>query len=126
MIFDFGSILVILFFIVYLFPIIFFPSCKRNEVFGLRHKKCFESEEIWHKIHVRAAIMTIPFAILNLLLIFMKNAIAKTVLSLIILTLVIVGWNIIVKYTDRDYFKRKALEEEKQLKEQIKKESGWR
>ncbi len=124
--FDLGSALVILFFVVYLFPIIFFPTCKRNEVFGLRHKKCFESEEIWHKIHMRAAIMTIPFAILNLLLLFMKNAIAKKVLSLIILTLVIVGWNIIVKYTDRDYFKRKESEEEKQLKEQIKKESGWR
>lgn len=124
--FDLGSILVILFFVIYLFPIIFFPTCKRNEIFGLRHRKCFESEEIWHKIHVRAAIMTIPFAILNLLLIFMKNATAKTVLSLIILTLVIVGWNIIVKYTDRDYFKRKSLEEERQLKEQIKKESGWR
>lgn len=70
--------------------------------------------------------MTIPFAILNLSLLFIKNAIAKTVLSLIILTLVIVGWNIIVKYTDRDYFKRKALKEKKQLMGQIKNESVWR
>ncbi len=109
--FYLGSALVILFFVVYLIPMIFFPVCKRNEVFGLRHKKCFESEEIWHKIHVRTAIMTIPFAILNLSLLFIKNAVAKTVLSLIILTIVIVGWNIIVKYTDRNYFKKKRLEE---------------
>ena len=117
MIFDFGSILVILFFVIYMFIIIFFPICKRNEVFGLRHRKCFESEAIWHKIHVRAAIMTIPFAILNLSLIFIKNALTKTILTLVILATVIIGWNIIVKYTNKGYFKRKKEEEERQLKE---------
>lgn len=64
--------------------------------------------------------MTIPFAILDLLLIFINNAILKIVLTLIILTLVIIGWNMIVKYTDRAYFKKK------ELNEQIKKESGWK
>lgn len=70
--------------------------------------------------------MTIPFAILDLLLIFINNAILKIVLTLIILTLVIIGWNMIVKYTDRAYFKKKEEIEKEELNEQIKKESGWK
>lgn len=70
--------------------------------------------------------MTIPFAILDLLLIFINNAILKIVLTLIILTLVIIGWNMIVKYTDRAYFKKKEEIEKKELNEQIKKEFGWK
>ncbi len=75
---DLGTIIVIIFFLIYLLPIIFFSLSKRNEIFELKHKKCFESEEIWHKIHVRATVMTIPFAILDLLLIFINNAILKS------------------------------------------------
>lgn len=51
--------------------------------------------------------MTIPFATLNLSLIFIKNALTKTILTLVILATVIIGWNIIVKYTYKGYFKRK-------------------
>lgn len=89
----------------------FFPICKRNEVFGLKHRNCFASEDLWHKIHVRAAIIIIHFAILNLSLIFIKNAITKTILTFVILATVIIGWNITVKYADKDYFKGKKEEE---------------
>ena len=70
--------------------------------------------------------MTIPFAILDLLLIFINNAILKIVLTLIILTLVIIGWNMIVKYTHSAYFNKKKEIEKKELNEQIKKEFGWK
>ena len=85
--------------------VLFFPICKRNEIFGLKHRNCFASEDLWHKIHVRATIIIIHFAILNLSLIFIKNAITKK-FYIVILTAVI-----IVKYADKDYFKGKKEEE---------------
>lgn len=37
--------------ILYLIVIIFFTLSKRNKYFGLRFKKCFLSEKLWHKMN---------------------------------------------------------------------------
>ncbi len=67
--------------ILYLIVIIFFPLSKRNKYFGLRFKKCFLSEKLWHKIHLRASIVTIPFALLDLVLISCRGYINKEILG---------------------------------------------
>lgn len=85
--------------ILYLIVIIFFPLSKRNKYFGLRFKKCFLSEKLWHKIHLRASIVTIPFALLDLVLIFVEDISIKKYLAIIILVSVIILWNLVVKFT---------------------------
>lgn len=124
--FNTGTFLLFLFGTMYLIAIIFFPFIKRNEVFGLREKKCFASEEIWHKIHVRASIATIPFALLNTFFIFVKNPITKLIVSFGIFIMVIITWSLIIRCTDKDYFRKKEQQEREELEKQKKKESGWR
>ena len=124
--FDLGTYILLLFCLIFLLTIILFPISKRNEIFGLRHTKCFESEEIWHKVHVHASIATIPILILTFFCIFLNNAILKTFLAIFMITLAIIVWNLVVKYTNRNYFQEKKKKEQEELNEQIKKESGWR
>lgn len=104
----------------------FFPYTKRNKLFGIRTEKSFISEEVWHKVHIRSSIATIPYAIINTIGLFLSNEVFKEVLAHIVLVAVIVTWNVICNVTANNAFKQKREEERRELEETIKKESGWR
>lgn len=123
---DIGTFLVLQFLVIFLFSTIVFPFTKRNELLGIRVKQSFESEEIWHKIHVIASIATIPFDIILFILLFVESAIVKGILAFFITILIIYTYSIIPILSTRKYFKMKNEKEAKELEEQIKKESGWR
>lgn len=123
---GFGTCLSILFSIIYILCILVFPLCKRNDIFGLRHEKCFESEKIWHKIHLIASFVTIPYAILSIVTLFLCSEILKIIISFVILILVITSWHFVIQCTERNYFEEKKQKEQKELIEQEKRETGWR
>lgn len=123
---DLGTILLLLYLVIYLIAIVLFPYTKRNGLFGIRTKKSFVSEEIWHKVHVRSSIATIPYAVINFVGLFLSNEVFKEVLAHIVLVAVIVTWSIICNVTANKAFKQKREEERLELEETIKKESGWR
>ena len=85
-----------------------------------------KSEEIWHKVHVAASYATIPFVLISILLIFINNMWFKIVLGSILLLVLPRVWDIVVKIvTKKDAIDLKE-KEQKELEDQIKKESGWR
>jgi len=122
---DPGTALLFLFLILYIVFAATMPYTKRNEIYGIKLRICYESEELWHKIHVNASYVTIPFIIINIICLFLKNAILKTFLAILICLLLCVTWSFVAKIIGKKYLKQKRIDEEKELKEAIKRESGW-
>ena len=122
---DLGTLLNIFLMILYLIIVISFQFVKIGS-WGLKRNICMKSEEIWHKVHVAASYATIPFVLISILLIFINNMWLKIALGLILLLLLPRIWNIVVKIvTKKDAIDLKE-KEQKELEDQIKKESGWR
>ena len=122
---DLGTVLNIFLMILYLIIVISFQYVKIGP-FGLKRNICMKSEEIWHKVHVAASYATIPFVLISILLIFINNMWLKIALGLILLLLLPRIWDIVVKIvTKKDVIDLKE-KEQKELEDQIKKESGWR
>ena len=122
---DLGTVLNIFLMILYLIIVISFQFVKIGS-WGLKRNICMKSEEIWHKVHVAASYATIPFILISILLIFINNMWLKIAFSLILLLLLPRIWDIVVKIvTKKDAIDLKE-KEQKELEDQIKKESGWR
>ena len=122
---DLGTVLNIFLMILYLIIVISFQFVKIGP-WGLKRNICMKSEEIWHKVHVAASYATIPFVLISILLIFINNMWLKIAFSLILLLLLLRIWDIVVKIvTKKDAIDLKE-KEQKELEDQIKKESGWR
>ena len=122
---DLGTVLNIFLMILYLIIVISFQFVKIGS-WGLKRNICMKSEEIWHKVHVAASYATIPFVLISILLIFINNMWLKIAFSLILLLLLPRIWDIVVKIvTKKDAIDLKE-KEQKELEDQIKKESGWR
>ena len=122
---DLGTVLNIFLMILYLIIVISFQYVKIGS-WGLKRNICMKSEEIWHKVHVAASYATIPFVLISILLIFINNMWLKIAFSLILLLLLPRIWDIVVKIvTKKDAIDLKE-KEQKELEDQIKKESGWR
>ncbi len=122
---DLGTLLNIFLMILYLIIVISFQFVKIGS-WGLKRNICMKSEEIWHKVHVAASYATIPFVLISILLIFINNMWLKIAFSLILLLLLPRIWDIVVKIvTKKDAIDLKE-KEQKELEDQIKKESGWR
>ena len=111
--------------ILYLIIVISFQFVKIGS-WGLKRNICMKSEEIWHKVHVTASYATIPFVLISILLIFIYNMWFKIVLGSILLLLLPRVWDIVVKFTTKTYSQELKKQEQKELEQQIKKESGWR
>lgn len=94
-IFESGTFFVSVMFIVLVACTIFFPFLKRNELFGIRTKKSRTSEEVWHKIHVIAAILTIPFDILLIIILLIEDSFTQTFLGIIVISVVFAMYFII-------------------------------
>ena len=122
---DLGTVLNIFLMILYLIIVISFQFVKIGS-WGLKRNICMKSEEIWHKVHVAASYATIPFVLISIVMIFVNNMWFKIACGSILLLLLPRVWDIVVKIVT----KKDALEinqkEQRDLKEQIKKESGWR
>ena len=122
---DLGTVLNIFLMILYLIIVISFQYVKIGP-WGLKRNICMKSEEIWHKVHVAASYATIPFVLVSILLIFINNMWFKIVLGSILLLLLPRVWDIVVKIvTKKDAIDLKE-KEQKEIEDQIKKESGWR
>ena len=122
---DLGTVLNIFLMILYLIIVISFQFVKIGP-WGLKRNICMKSEEIWHKVHVVASYATIPFVLISILLIFINNMWFKIVLGSILLLVLPRVWDIVVKIvTKKDAIDLKE-KEQKELEDQIKKESGWR
>jgi len=122
---DLGTVLNIFLMILYLIIVISFQYVKIGP-WGLKRNICMKSEEIWHQVHVAASYATIPFVLISILLIFINNMWFKIVLGSILLLLLPRVWDIVVKIvTKKDAIDLKE-KEQKELEDQIKKESGWR
>ena len=120
-----GTVLNIFLMILYLIIVISFQYVKIGS-WGLKRNICMKSEEIWHKVHVTASYATIPFVLISILLIFINNMWLKIALGLILLLLLSRIWDIVVKIvTKKDAIDLKE-KEQKELEDQIKKESGWK
>ena len=122
---DLGTVLNIFLMILYLIIVISFQFAKIGS-WGLKRNICMKSEEIWHKVHVAASYATIPFVLISILLIFINNMWFKIVLGSILLLLLPRVWDIVVKFTTKTYSQELKKQEQKELEQQIKKESGWR
>lgn len=85
-----------------------------------------KSEEIWHKVHVAASYATMPFVLISIMVIFISNMWFKIVMGLVLLFLLPRVWDIVVKFTTKMYLQELKKQEQKELEQQIKKESGWR
>ncbi len=123
---DYGFITILIWLVITLVATISFPFIHINEVFGLRHEVIMHSEELWHKTHMWASIFTIPFDIILVLCLFIKEPLTKRLLGVLIIFLVIVVWNLVVYFCSKEEVKQKKLKEQKELEENINKESGWR
>ena len=122
---DFGTVLNIFLMILYLIIVISFQYVKIGP-WGLKRNICMKSEEIWHKVHVAASYATIPFVLISILLIFINNMWFKIACGSILLLLLPRVWDIVVKIvTKKDAIDLKE-KEQKEIEDQIKKESGWR
>ena len=122
---DLGTVLNIFLMILYLIIVISFQYVKIGS-WGLKRNICMKSEEIWHKVHVAASYATIPFVLISILLIFINNMWLKIASGLILLLLLSRVWDIVVKIvTKKDAIDLKE-KEQKELEDQIRKESGWR
>lgn len=123
---DEGTIVLFIFLAILLVCTFAFPFIKMNGFFGIRLKKTFESEELWHKTHVFAAVFTIPSDIALILCLFLNGATEKIFLGFIIVNIQIFIYYLTAHFVTKNYFKNKKIQEQKELEEQIKKESGWR
>ena len=85
-----------------------------------------KSEEIWHKVHAVSSYATMPFVLISIVLIFISNMWFKIVMGLVLLFLLPREWDIVVKFTTKTYSQELKKQEQKELEQQIKKESGWR
>ena len=124
--FDIGTFVVLLVLVAFLKATISFPFLKRNKFSGIRVSKSFESEDIWHKIHVIAAIFTIPFDIILVVILFLEDSFAKIFLSLLVMIVVVIIYFIIPEVSTKKYFLEKSIKEKKELEILIKKETGWK
>lgn len=124
-IFDLGFIVNSVFIIIYMIAIFAFPFVKIG-LLGLKQQAVMRSEEIWHKVHVIASIFTIPFLLLSIAVLFIENWLTKSLISLPIVFMAIFTWNVVAKVVTKKNEKTIKLKEQKDLEEQIKKESGWR
>ena len=122
---DLGTVLNIFLMILYLIIVISFQFAKIGS-WGLKRNICMKSEEIWHKVHVAASYATIPFVLISILLIFINNMWLKIALGSILLLLLPRVWNIVVKLATKKDTIEINLKEQKELENQIKKESGWK
>ena len=122
---DLGTLLNIFLMILYLIIVISFQYVKIGP-FGLKRSICMKSEEIWHKVHVVASYATMPFVLISIVLIFISNMWFKIVIGLVLLFLLPRVWDIVVKFTTKTYSQELKKQEQKELEQQIKKESGWR
>jgi len=122
---DFGTIINIFMSIFYLVTIIIFMSCKIGP-FGLKKSICLTSEEIWHKVHVAAGIGTIPFLLISIIAIFLKSFWLKIIIVILLIFMLLFVWDLIVKAVTKEDVKKLKQKEDAELKEQIKKETGWR
>lgn len=123
---DWGTVQILVFLFIFLFSTIGFFFVKRNRLFGIRVRATFESEEIWHKVHVIAAIVTIPFDIILVCLLFIKSSLTKSILAFVVSFIILFIYLLIPKLVTRKYYEEKKIKEAKELEEQIKRESGWR
>ena len=122
---DLGTVLNIFLMILYLIIVISFQFVKIGP-WGLKRNICMKSEEIWHTVLVATSYATMPFVLISILLIFINNMWFKIVLGSILLLLLPRVWDIVVKIvTKKDAIDLKE-KEQKELEDQIKKESGWR
>lgn len=124
-IFDFGFIVNLVFILIYMIAIFAFPFVKIGPL-GLKQQAVMRSEEIWHKVHVIASLSTIPFLLLSIAVLFIENWLTKSLISLPIVFMAIFTWNVVAKVVTKDNERVIKLKEQKDLEEQIKKESGWR
>lgn len=124
--FDFGTLTVLPILLVILISTITFPYLKRNRFFGIRTRKSYESEAMWHKIHVLAALFTIPFDLLFFAYLWIDDAALKLAVAFVTVFLLTAVYTIIQNEVTRKYFSEKKALEAKELEAQIKKESGWR
>lgn len=123
---DMGTIIIMLLFISFFYATIRFPLSKRNKFFGIKVQKSFESEEIWHKIHVIASLCTIPFLLIFGILIFIEDSFIQLFYGFLATIILIIIYFIIPDVSTKKYFKEKKEKEKKELEEKIKKEQGWR
>ena len=122
---DLGTVLNIFLMILYLIIVISFQFVKIGS-WGLKRNICMKSEEIWHKVHVVASYATIPFVLISIVIIFVNNMWFKIACSSILLLLLPRVWDIVVKIVTKKYALEINQKEQRDLEEQIKKESGWR
>lgn len=125
MIIDIGTIVLIIFSCLFLVCGISFFFLKRNYIMGIRTIETLSTEENWRKTHFYAAFYTLFFLIPFIALMFLDNSDAKLILGILLIYLWVLECSIIAKLVTRNYYKQKKLQEEAELKEQIKKESGW-
>lgn len=109
---DLGTIIVALFLISYIIVVVAFPNTKRKITFGVKHVKYFESKEIRKKVHVAASICTIPFIIVHIFLLFINNKWLKVGVTLFLFILIILTWNLVVRFISKDNVKAKKLKEQ--------------
>ena len=122
---DLGTVLNIFFIILYLIIVISFQYVKIGP-WGLKRNICMKSEEIWHKVHVAASYATMPFVLISVVMIFVNNMWFKIACSSILLLLLPRVWDIVVKIVTKKDVLEINQKEQRDLEEQIKKESGWR
>ena len=122
---DLGTVLNIFLMILYLIIVISFQYVKIGS-WGLKRNICMKSEEIWHKVHVAASYATIPFVAVSIILIFVHNMWFKIALGSILLLLLPGVWDIVVKLATKKDTIEINRKEQKELENQIKKESGWK
>lgn len=122
---DLGTILCLIFLVLLIICSVSFIFIKINDTFGLRVESSILSEEIWHKVHVIAAVANIPFIIGYGILMFVNNMIIKLMLSMVVIMAVIIVWSIIPQVVTRKIRKEKRERERKELEQKRKEESGW-
>ena len=122
---DLGTVLNIFFIILYLIIVISFQYVKIGP-WGLKRNICMKSEEIWHKVHVAASYATMPFVLISVVMIFVNNMWFKIACSSILLLLLPRVWDIVVKIVTKKDVLEINQKEQRDLEEQIKKESGLR
>lgn len=123
---DSGTYTVLTLLILFVIVTITFPFIKRNPWYGIRFWKTFESEEIWHKVHVIASFWMIPIDIALFLLLFLDSPVLKSILTFVIVLIAMFISFFITNMTTKKYFGEKKRREKEELEMQKKKESGWR
>ena len=92
---DLGTYLLLIFLILLSIATIAFFFIKRNELFGLRVNTSLISEEVWHKVHVIAAISQIPLIIVYFLLMFSNSMLLKIAMWFVLFFVLVILWSLI-------------------------------